>query len=448
MPAPPGAKPAPCPGAPGTQFQQPGGAPPKRELVFPSDCVEAITPIMYRRKRMIRHDVGLVEPWRIFMSLRSGLLCESTWALDVLNVLLFDDSSVAYFGLSHLPGLLNLLLDYFQKSLADMFDPNGDDEDGYGWRQCLTADDEADGCDKLISAELEVKRRRRSNQQPAACDLGSVTEPPNPDDRVTLLTTTTTNYTMESRKGLPVKINHNADEDIFVLTDRKRWDHTEDKRYQALTEVGGDPWTAGHTEPDPHVFIMDSFKAEFAHIPFARLLKTKEEELAEAEERTRRSGASGDDTDRTSSNSSRLKGSDSTIDTTTTASTTTGDEPTAQIVVNGSISGNGSAAPFNNNTLSSRNGSSNNSNSSSSVKSLNSNNNNNNSSSDSRTRTKKYELYFNSINSAASRTTAIFKREKENFLKKFNAMQPSGDAAAELDLKELTSGVATPGAGE
>jgi hypothetical protein len=399
---------------------------------------------------MIRHDVGLVEPWRIFMSLRSGLLCESTWALDVLNVLLFDDSSVAYFGLSHLPGLLNLLLDYFQKSLADMFDPNGDDEHGYGWRQCLTNDDDDDdgGCDKLISAELEVKRRRKSTQhQHSVCDLGSVTEPPNPDDRVTLLTTTTTNYTMESRKGLPVKINHNADEDIFVLTDRKRWDRSEDKRYQVLTEVGGDPWTAGHTEPDPHVYIMDSFKAEFAHIPFARLLKTKEEELAEAEERTQRVGGSGgcDEIDRTSSNNSRLKGSDSTIDTTTTAtSATTTDEQTAQIVVNGSISGNGSVPPppFNNNTLSSRNGSSNCSN-----KSL---NNNNNNSSDSRTRTKKYDLYFNSINSAASRTTAIFKREKENFLKKFNAMQPSGDAAAELDLKELTAGsnVATPGAGE
>lgn len=34
------------------------------------------------------------------MSLKSGLLGESTWALDTINVLLYDDSSISTFDLN------------------------------------------------------------------------------------------------------------------------------------------------------------------------------------------------------------------------------------------------------------------------------------------------------------------------------------------------------------
>ena len=34
------------------------------------------------------------------MSLKSGLLAESTWALDTVNILLFDNSTVASFNLA------------------------------------------------------------------------------------------------------------------------------------------------------------------------------------------------------------------------------------------------------------------------------------------------------------------------------------------------------------
>ena len=44
------------------------------------------------------------------MALRSGLMGESTWALDTLNILLFDDNSVTYFGLGNMPGLLEALI--------------------------------------------------------------------------------------------------------------------------------------------------------------------------------------------------------------------------------------------------------------------------------------------------------------------------------------------------
>lgn len=34
------------------------------------------------------------------MSLKSGLLAESTWALDTINILLHDDNSIATFDLN------------------------------------------------------------------------------------------------------------------------------------------------------------------------------------------------------------------------------------------------------------------------------------------------------------------------------------------------------------
>ncbi|XP_037039675.1 trithorax group protein osa isoform X4 [Bradysia coprophila] len=225
--------------------------PAKRDIVFPPDSVEATSPVLYRRKRICRGDIGTTDPWRIFMCLQSGLLSESTWALDVLNILLFDDSAVQYFGLANLPRLLTLLLDHFQKSLADMFDPEGDDRCGYGWRSSLTngTDDDDD-----------------------TVDLGQVTEPPNPSDRVLVLSTTT-NYTLSSRKGVPVKIKE-ADDDIFVLETERSWDIDSNRNYQLGSCVGGDAWTHGHTQPHPFDHIISTFRAEIVNIPFARYIKS------------------------------------------------------------------------------------------------------------------------------------------------------------------------------
>lgn len=87
---------------------------PKREITFPSDSVEATVPVVYRRKKLCKQDLGPVDAWRIMMSLRSGLLAESAYAIDVLNILLYDDSSIQYFGLNQWPSLLDLLLDHFR----------------------------------------------------------------------------------------------------------------------------------------------------------------------------------------------------------------------------------------------------------------------------------------------------------------------------------------------
>lgn len=271
----------------GPQFQQgPQGMSQKRDLIFPVDTVEATQPMLYRRKRMSKHDVGPVDPWRLFMSLRSGLLAESTWALDVLNVLLFDDSSIAYFGLIHLPGLLNLLLEHFQKSLADMFETKTmtsvaaikDASDG---DECnKTGGDNNKLSSNLISNSDTGDTRCNKNDihmpanredESASVDLGAVTNIPNPNEHLVVLKSTF-NYTMQSRKGVPVKVQDSSN-DIFVMDNHRSWDKISSHDCFLNATVGDDPFNVGQ-EPNSIEYIMNSFKAEYAHIPFARLIKT------------------------------------------------------------------------------------------------------------------------------------------------------------------------------
>merc|ERR1719229_1976453 len=76
---------------------------------------------MMKRRKHTKADVQPVEGWRLVMALKSGLLMESTWALDVLNVLLYDDNAFTYFGLSNMPGLMEAILEHWRASLIGLF---------------------------------------------------------------------------------------------------------------------------------------------------------------------------------------------------------------------------------------------------------------------------------------------------------------------------------------
>lgn len=65
------------------------------------------------------------------MSLKSGLLAESTWALDTLNILLHDDRTVGFFYLKHHHSLLNTLVDHFKMTLSPIFNLDFDDTPMY-----------------------------------------------------------------------------------------------------------------------------------------------------------------------------------------------------------------------------------------------------------------------------------------------------------------------------
>ena len=55
------------------------------------------------------------------MCLKSGLLAESSWAIDVLSILLNDETTCMYFGLQHTPGLLEVVLEHFKCCLNVIF---------------------------------------------------------------------------------------------------------------------------------------------------------------------------------------------------------------------------------------------------------------------------------------------------------------------------------------
>jgi AT-rich interactive domain-containing protein 1 len=224
----------------------------KRELVFPVDSVEATTPVLYKRRRLGKGDVAPIEAWRIMMALKSGLLAETVWALDVLNILLFDDSTIAYFGLLHLPGLMEILLEHMKRSLGDMLEP----QPGHP----------SQWFEEAGNSELKV-------------DLGEVEETPDPSDRIPLLKSSQ-DYTSKSRKGHPVSVVP-ASEDIFVRDGRRKWDSEE------LVDEASDQEVAK--------YIVTCFRAEFGKIPFVRTLSgptgervtVKKEEPEEEEEAER-----------------------------------------------------------------------------------------------------------------------------------------------------------------
>ncbi|XP_039972989.1 AT-rich interactive domain-containing protein 1A isoform X1 [Xiphias gladius] len=93
----------------------------RRDMPFPPGSIEATHPVLKPRRRLTVKDIGTPEAWRVMMSLKSGLLAESTWALDTINILLYDDSSISTFDLNTLPGLLELVVEYFRRCLIEIF---------------------------------------------------------------------------------------------------------------------------------------------------------------------------------------------------------------------------------------------------------------------------------------------------------------------------------------
>uniref|UniRef100_I3KRB5 AT-rich interactive domain 1B n=1 Tax=Oreochromis niloticus TaxID=8128 RepID=I3KRB5_ORENI len=92
-----------------------------REVSFPHGSVEATPPKLKPRRRLTAKDTGTPEAWRVMMSLKSGLLAESTWALDTINILLYDDSTVGSFSLPQLPGFLELIVEFYRRCLIQIF---------------------------------------------------------------------------------------------------------------------------------------------------------------------------------------------------------------------------------------------------------------------------------------------------------------------------------------
>lgn len=129
-----------------------------KEHVFPPDSVEATQVTESKRRKLTHKDVTPCDPWKLFMCLKSGLLAESAWALDALNIFLYDDNTVAYFHLKNFPGLLNILLEHFIKCLQLIF---AHDFDDLIVGECLMVDEDERsqvGLDKVKGGDVSAAK--------------------------------------------------------------------------------------------------------------------------------------------------------------------------------------------------------------------------------------------------------------------------------------------------
>merc|ERR1719412_1080384 len=223
------------------------------------------------------------------MALRSGLLMESTWALDTLNVLLFDDYGVSYFGLGNMPGLLEALLEHWRASLIAMF---GISEDLEATTEKAAEKRTRKRSHVLASAKskkwfesrdlaLHLESSRILDEADELGDnideaLGRVTNL-NPTDKVTVLTTKES-YTKRPRFTEEDVEVIDKDETLFVHGDDKGWD-TEG----ALMAQGSTHWDNGGGNSSDH--IVTHFGADLDLVPFVRLLKDLRPKLKQEQDR-------------------------------------------------------------------------------------------------------------------------------------------------------------------
>lgn len=231
---------------------------------------------MTKRRRMCKADVSPVDAWRVYLALKSGLLAESTWAIDVLNILLFDDSSVHYFSLGYMPGLVEVLLEHFRRCLAQIF-TSLDDAD-FKLSHPAHSQEQSKGntkTDALEEAWWAWPKRKAAAKAAAqaavsfsSVDLGSVSEADMAGQRFRVLDGP--DWSMNSRRREKVGIV-SREEELFILDGKKDWD-VHDTAFEGVSAIAGimDQWHGG-TDVSQH--IVTHFTAELSIIPFVRLIK-------------------------------------------------------------------------------------------------------------------------------------------------------------------------------
>eukprot|EP00063_Salmo_salar_P085502 XP_014060337.1 PREDICTED: AT-rich interactive domain-containing protein 1B isoform X6 [Salmo salar] len=150
------------PGSLGGGMSGQGILPLHRDISFPVGSVEATLPKLKARRRLTSKETGTPEAWRVMMSLKSGLLAESTWALDTINILLYDDSTVSSFTLAQLPGFLELIVEYFRRCLISIFGILDEYEVGTEGQRTLLgpiADQEEEPAVPELGSQLREERR-------------------------------------------------------------------------------------------------------------------------------------------------------------------------------------------------------------------------------------------------------------------------------------------------
>ncbi|CAF2092739.1 unnamed protein product [Rotaria magnacalcarata] len=93
-----------------------------KSILFPIGSIEATTiSSKIKRKKLTVKDIPFIDSMKLQMSLRGGLLAETSWALDTINIMLNDDEAHKHLQLKQMPGLLQAVVDIYSKCLAQLF---------------------------------------------------------------------------------------------------------------------------------------------------------------------------------------------------------------------------------------------------------------------------------------------------------------------------------------
>merc|ERR1719189_1687300 len=260
-------------------------APGRREIYnFPMDSLESTQPLLMKRKKLTKVDVQPVEGWRLVMALRSGLMMESTWALDTLNILLFDDNSVAYFGLGNMPGLLDALIEHWRASLIAVFDVARDLE-------MSTPKTEIQRKRKREKVEKSLEGLKWWEKKPTIVEdeagLGiPETEALRRGEKVRILHHQPRDFTVEARFSEKEFQVEELEDKLFVIDDEREWDTLTDHIHP-----GEELFTYGVGLETNHIISADD---ERPYLPFVRILKEDpRSNAAESPKKTLKDSASG-----------------------------------------------------------------------------------------------------------------------------------------------------------
>lgn len=174
------------------------------------------------------------------MALKSGLLAESTWALDTLTVLLFDDHTITYFSLQHMPGLVEVLLEHYRHCLTAIF---------HSFNETTVLE-----CKQPNETLKGGQKQSDQTAEPSECDVSNSSLPEGTTetiDSTTVLSPSKSSdgndYTYHTRQGKQVKIEMNSDV-VNTVADPKHWDH-----YEYFDDTNVNLWMAGQGCVTDHI---------------------------------------------------------------------------------------------------------------------------------------------------------------------------------------------------
>ena len=267
-------------------------------MSFPPGSIESTPSLMLKRRKYTKVDVQPVDGWRLVMALRSGLLMESSWALDAINILLYDDHSFTYFGLGNMPGLLEALLEHWRASLISMFDITEDLELGTDKDRKLRAQKRL-----AIMGSKSTKKRKHGGKNQTRCakedalfadseseaeenkdndvadsyNLGMVSSSIDPSDKCVVLNNSNNGQNYSKRPRFcdeDIEIVNKSDQ-LFIVGDYLELEDEENNLSWDASSIdcpsGTSHWYHGGGNPTDH--IVTNFSSQKECSSFVRVLK-------------------------------------------------------------------------------------------------------------------------------------------------------------------------------